>query len=549
MAYSKQQIIDYAHQLEANGAPSEDIDAFVKDASSQIQPDRTIAEKASNVVNTLTPSLKNITSPSALFTQPYQKGKEVLNAGIAADKNYPAENLLPAAGASLGGIIGGGAATIGSGGPGLPFGSTLGSGVGGQIGDVARQYVAAMRGNPGVSNTPQEAITGSLKTGAKMAAAELGGSSLMKTLTAIPGVISGAGEKGLKGFIDYFSKETTPVDKSITDALRAKYADAPVGDVSDTANTAKDILQKRGFNVSSPNDLPVSMSPAQIKNLQEGGLSTSDIQKLSKAGISDQSSDIKQIASGMKPKLVSDLQSLDPTDFKMLNNVYQDLGNPEKVASLTYGDLQNLKSEVGQYANFDATDQKRDALDKIYGKIYGKIKDLMSQTAEKNGFLKDHNFIQQEGYKYFQNRFLRNLQDTSMQYGENAPTQDFGKMVSKVQNLTPTQVKMIFGENSDKFNALRDFMSAHAKTFMKSGEPTGMINSMSGIPYVRARIPNPLRVTSTPDYIESILNRNMPGKADGSLGNISYSGLPGIQQTKKIGKGLYPFIIPSNENR
>lgn len=499
-----------------------------------------LAEKASGIVQSMVNPFVN-PSINPVQTQMNQ-GKKVLQAGQAADKRYPAENLLPGLGASL---AVGGMSTV------FPFADTVAAGLGGAGGSYLKNIISAARGNPTPQNIGEMTKDAGIE-GGKMAGAELGGAMAMKVGGGLLEAIGGLGKKGLGAFKDYLMNETKPVDKAVTDAIREKLSTLPVSDTSGVADTAKNILETKGFNVSTPNELPNSMSQIQIKNLQDAGLSTSDIQKLSQAGVSNTESGVQQIASQLKPKLSSDLKSLDPNDYKMLNNVYQDLQDPAKVADLTYGDLANLKHEVGQYGNFGAKDQARTPLDNMYGKIYDKVNQLMSNTADKGGMLNEHNYAMREGRKYFQNKLLQNLQDTSMDNGINpkaGPQIDWAELSSKLDNFTPGQVKRVFGDNSDKFQALKELAATYAQTATKSIGMSPRINPLSQTASVPIRLPflnHPIRTANTADYVQAILSRNLPGN---TAAEVAYPGLNAIQKTKEVGKVISPPLSTYIRNK
>ena len=121
---------------------------------------------------------------------PLQTGKDVLKAGAEADKVYPAENLLPTAGAVTGAMVGG-AATLPTG-AGVPFGATIGAAEGGAVGETAKNYIRALRGKT-TPETPIESLKQSGTEGAKQGAAELGGagiaSALEKVFVGLPRVL------------------------------------------------------------------------------------------------------------------------------------------------------------------------------------------------------------------------------------------------------------------------------------------------------------------------------------------------------------------------
>ena len=92
---------------------------------------------------------------------------------------FAAEDVLPVVGAVSGGFAGG-LATL-PGGVGVPFGATIGAGIGGQFGETGRQYVRALRGKT-VPTTPLEAIKETGKQGLIASGLELGGAGLLKGL-------------------------------------------------------------------------------------------------------------------------------------------------------------------------------------------------------------------------------------------------------------------------------------------------------------------------------------------------------------------------------
>ena len=138
-----------------------------------------VQSAASRVLN-LTKSAATL--PISFPRVQFNTAQNILKTGIEADKNYPAENLLPAAGAIAGGLVGG-AATLPSG-AGVPFGATVGATEGGAIGETAKNYIRALRGKQ-TPETAGESLMESAKAGGVAGVSELGGAAIVSGLKTV----------------------------------------------------------------------------------------------------------------------------------------------------------------------------------------------------------------------------------------------------------------------------------------------------------------------------------------------------------------------------
>lgn len=491
---------------------------FVADKSSSPQ------SSVGRIVNLL----KNIASTTATAPLqipkilPFQTAPEVGKAVVAADKNYPAENLLPIVGATAGAAVGS-AATLPSG-AGVLFGAPIGATIGGQVGSTAQKYISTLRGNQPVPKTPEEAVKETSLEGFKMGAYELGSSALLKGLEATGA--TGLARKGFGQLKEFLLNGTKPVEQSVVRETIAPYLKAPAADSSEAKNFVGEILDKKGIKIndSGGSSATQKLSEQQLKNLQDAGLSSDDIEKIA-AQTKGVEGNVADIAKSVKPKLTSELQTPNVKDYQGLANIYQDLNKPD----LTYGQLKQMQSTVGDSANFDSSE--RTGLEKIYGKIYSKIGDLLDKTAEDGGFSKAHDFAQTEGSKFYQNRFLSNAFSESRSFGANDPSIDYGKLASKLNSLSDKEIEMRFGDNAKYIQTLRD-LANHGAKLEKSAIYTRL--SSRGTPAASVKVGSIFDKLNAKENIAKILNRNLGSDASKFTPSL-YPGSNAVNVAAKVG--------------
>lgn len=488
---------------------------------------RSIPEKVSSFV-------KNAVSlPLLIPKTQFTSGAKVLDAGIEADKRYPAENLLPAIGGSVGAM-----ATA----P-IPFASTVGAGVGAMGGEYAKQIVSGIRGNPTVSNAG-ESTSSALKEGGKMAAAELGTSTLLKGLEAIgAGKLARLGyDKFKNGVTDLFS----PTEKYSAEAIkemRNKFMDAPAADTGEVAKYIKDdILGKRGVNILPKIQDSEGATPVQLENLKAAGATPEDIAAFENRGKGFESA-VGKLANQNKPIVKASIQSPAISDYKELATVYSNLNQP----NLTYDQLKQIQNQVDDLADFHKSEEGRNTFEKIYGKLHGKISELLTKTADENGFLEQHQLLQDEGRKYYARRFLDDVFQKARDVSNPKEPIDWGDVANTLNKYTDEQLKRKFGDNAETIKAFRNLSGVYAKTFPSGGPINGSVNQ-NLVPFLRLKLGSIRGRFNVPENVDTILSRHLGLEPNSPTGELLF---PRFQTERKIiksgAKGFLPII--QNENQ
>lgn len=419
-----------------------------------------LAEKATSAVTGF--AKKTATLPFNFPKVQAETATDVLKTGIEADKKYPAENLLPAAGSVVGSIVGG-TATLPSG-AGVPFGATIGAGAGGAIGEKARQGVRYLRG--------KEQDEGSaLKEGILGATAELGGAAVFKVLR---GFFTGKIAKGgIKTFTDKVTdilnpKQLDEANKAF-EAIKAK----PVSATSDTLETVQKFLEGRGITYKPS-------AEAIRRRLQTEALDTKTGMELS-----------QELIEAKSPKLVSDLKTPLLNEYKSMANILDDLAKPD----LSYGELKQIQETVGDLADFGK--RERGVVEKTYGKIYDSIKADLERTAQEGGFGNLHKIVSDQRRKVVQSRIFKDLIEESKIADASGERLDFS-LLARNLDKTESEIKRIFGDDSGTVLVLRDLANEYAKRFPNRDlihpfvSGTGNVGVTARTSYLGSRLKSPV---------------------------------------------------------
>lgn len=388
--------------------------------------------------------------------------KDVLQTGIEADKKYPAENLLPAVGSTVGAIVGG-AATLPSG-AGVPFGGTVGAGVGGALGEKARQGARYLRG--------KEQDEGSaLKEGLLGATSELGGAAVFKVLR---GFFTGKiARGGIKTFVDKVTDIINP--KQLDEANKAfeVIKSNPVSTTSDTLETVEKFLENRGINYKAS-------AEALRRKMQSEAMGSKQGMEIS-----------QELIEASSPKLVSDLKTPLLNEYKPMANILDDLSNPE----LNYGQMKQIQETVGDLANFGK--RERSIAEKTYGKIYNSITKDLERTAKEGGFEELHKLVSDQRRKVVQSRIFKDLIDESKVADAAGERLDFS-LLSKNLDMTENEIRRIFGKDADTVLTLRDLSNEYAKRFPNKDlihpyiSGTGNIGATGRVSHLIERLKSPV---------------------------------------------------------
>jgi outer membrane lipoprotein SlyB len=553
MASSLAEIKFKSKILEANGASEDQIRSYITTAvdelknnpnqppeqsSPQIEPTQPIQEQG--LIGKLSGLVTKAASLPITFPQvQYGTAKKVLQSGIEADKRYPAENLIPPVLGSVGGVVGG-LATLPSG-AGVPFGATAGAIEGGALGKSIQEGISAIRGNQPVSLTIPESLTNAWISGLTQGGAELGTATLLKVAKLL-----GAGKLAKEGMMNFAQKiadKLTPEDKAITEAAFNKIKDIPAVSTgeSKTVKTIADIFEKRGISSGGGQGL----SPTQIKNFAEAGLSPEDVSQLS-SSLSSVKQSVSKIAKGKSGiSLESELTTTPLNKYQELGNVLRDLDNPK----LTYGKLRQIKQRVGDIANLDKADINRTPIEKLYGMVYHNIGLDMAKTADQSGMLSTHFKVMNEGSKFYQEKLFKDVIDNSLTRTKGITRIKYSDLANELKSYTEDELTRKFGENSKYIKALRDLAETHAETF---GQGAAVVPRLSTSAKIYGTInPHIISRIRTPGYIEKILSKYLGEEGVKEYKNILFNNMQTVQKTiPTFGRGIaIPTIsYQSNQN-
>lgn len=499
-----------------------------QDFTSPLKSDPSFAGRVSGFVS------KTAMLPITFPKVQYETGKDVLTAGVRADERYPAENLLPPV------LAGGGA--IAGGMSGMPFGATVGAGIGGQVGKTAQEYISALRGNQPVSATMPEAITGTLVEGGKQAGYELGATGAFRFLKAL-----GAGKlakEGMKKFVGKLGEIFKPEAAGITEKAFNKIKDIPVVDTaeSETVKTIGDIFSKRGISAQGQ-----VLSPIQAKNFADAGMTADDIRLLNEslASVRKSASRIAKGKAGVT--LESELATTPLRKYQELGNVLNDLDKP----NLTYERLRQIRQRIGDVANLDKPDISRTPIEKLYGVVYHNLGLDMAKTAEKEGLLKVHNQVMVAGRKFHQEKLFENIIQQSTTRTKGVSRIKYSDLANELKSYTEDELTRKFGEDAKYVRALRDLAETHAETFSRPLEPSVRLGT-GGYATETFRVA-PVARFRTPEYVDKILKKYLGEEGLKEYKNVLFNNLKTPQEiTANVGRtvgSILPPMFNQYENR
>lgn len=436
-------------------------------------------------------SLERVASlPVTFHREQFGTAKSVLQSGIASDKNFPAENLLPPAGGVIGAITGQEIP--------LPFASTFLSGIGSAIGEKARQGVRFLRGKPQDEGT-------ALKEGIMGAASELGGAAAFKVLGAAANKV--IARTGLTKFADKVSSLLKPTQLKEADKLFETVKTKPVSSASDTLEFVQDFLESRGITYKPS-------AEAIRRKMQSEALSSTELTQMN-----------EELINASAPKLVSDLKTPVLKEYEPMANILDDLANPD----LSYGQLKQIQERVGDLANFGRGE--RTTAERVYGKIYNKVAKDLDRTAKEGGFEKAHSVISDQRRKVIQTRVMQNIIEESKISDASGERLDFSQIARNL-NMTDSEIKMVFGSDSDTVMALKSLATEYAGRFAK-GEAIHPFISGSGNVGATARVGFLSRHLKSPVSAAESVFRRQGGKV--GVSDI----FPAAKTVRRIRSGLF----------
>lgn len=415
------------YELEDGSIVEYDVESPDQQISNQTQVKSPVEKVVSGVNTSITNPLNPITgiTPGLNKFNPISPIADVARAGISAERNYPAQNLLPAIGGMIGSVS--------------PLG-VVGTALGASAGEAGRQIISRMRGQES-PQTSGEAFSKIAKTGGEAALFDSVGKLAFRTIEGL--MAKGMARKGMDSFKGYIDDLVKPESKKLTEEALEEIKDIPKSaDAMATQEVVGEILEKRGMSYKP------SASAIRQKMMNEADLSPKEIFQLS-----------EDLARAKTPKVVSDLQTPKLSEYQKLGDILDDLSQKD----LTYGKMKQMQTTVGDLANFQSAE--RDTVEKMYGAIYKAIGDDMSATAKAGGFLDKHKFIYKNGQKYHQGEFLYNLFQKNRDFTPYGEEVNYGKLAHSLNKYNDRQLDLIFGERVKEIKALRDVVNNNAKTF------------------------------------------------------------------------------------
>ena len=435
---NKDEIKENARRLLNSGADREKVKKYISLALGEISdiPEQSLAEKSSKFLQEPSSFM-----PLVALAKPAIETTPKL-AQIGMSVKDP-EDILPIVGGAGGAAIGS-IATLPSGG-GLPFGATIGAGIGGQVGETARQYVRAIKGKS-IPETIPEALAKTGIEGAKQSALELTGSavakSAIKTFEAIGAKrLVGNSFNKFRSYLDniFKAKTDTPIATIKTSEFK-QIKDKVASNLTDTGEFIDNLFSERGISYKP------SKEALRKKLLDEADLSTPELAQIA-----------QQIADEKSGKLTSNLATPDISKFKKMADILDDLSKND----LTYGDLYKIRQTSGDFAEFGKSD--RSPIEKIYGSIYNNLNKDLERTAKEGNFFEIHKKLNQEGRKYYQRQFLNDIFEGSRNFLPTGEEVNYSILKNKLNSYTDNQLKSIFGDEFKNIQILRDLTNTYAK--------------------------------------------------------------------------------------